>query len=558
MKTIEKTDRYFLQFVTDKQKIQFRPLLCYVLAFLCCFVLTGFAAQRVMKPLPHYALPLSSGFMRLGAWLPSALYRASDVSTSLLASSYIEMFLFISLAFAVYAGMALLTWRTANAANMRIVTSFIWLGAAATGLLLICIPVLLSQDLFVYADYGHAIVAHGANPFFVPPAAISHDTITSIDNWSFATSAYGPVWMYICTLVALVGGNHPTRYYVIFRLLAFACYLLNIVLVSNILRGCSPRTRTLGTLLYAWNPLVLIESCLGAHNDVALSTFMLLAVFLAQQAEQKNFSQLRNYSGPLLACTLAVLIKFTLLPLIVLFLLLLGCKTLGRVGGDWRMRWSLAVGNVCLAGLIFIAVSFVCYLPLWLGHGVPEIVKSFATPPSALWAENSFLRSIQDGLKVNGYPAATSPLYPLASVLSRRVFWDRISAGALACSLLVGGVFIWRAPTVHRLVLVLLASLCVLLVVTPWFYPWYVQWVVTLAAAALAGPLWRLGKTLLVFVLTFSASAMLTYLDPLFTPLGRSLDTRVFFIVGIPVLAALLAFWLMGRQKWGAKSEASF
>lgn len=557
MKTIEKTDRYFLQFAIDKQKFPFRSLLFHVLAFLCCFVLISFAAQRVMKPLPHYALPLSGGFMRLGAWLPFTLYSASDANTSLLASSYIEMFLFISLAFAVYAGMALLTWRSANSETMRTVTSFIWLGAVATGLLLVCIPVLLSQDLFVYADYGHAIVAYGANPFFVPPAAVSHDTITSIDNWSFATSAYGPVWMYICVLVALAGGNHPTDYYVIFRLLAFACYLLNIVLINNILRGCPPRTRTLGTLLYAWNPLVLIESCLGAHNDVVLSTCVLLAIFLAQRAEQKNFSQLRNYSSPLLACTLAVLIKFTLLPLIALFLLLLGCKTLGRVGG-WRTRWSLALGNVCLAGLIFVAVSFVCYLPLWLGHSVPEIVKSFATPPSALWAENSFLRSIQDGLKVNGYPAATSPFYPLTSLLSRRVFWDRMSAGALACSLLVGGFFIWRVPTVHRLVLVLLAALSVLLVVTPWFYPWYVQWLVTLAAAALAGPLWRSGKALLVFVLTFSASAMLTYLDPLFTPLGRSLDTRVFFTIGIPVLAALLAFWLMRRQKWEAKSEASF
>ncbi len=555
MKTIEKTDRSILQSVTNKPKNWL--LLLYILAFASCFVLVGFSAQRVMKPVSHYTLPFSNGFMRLGGWLQP--YHGTDAHTSLLAISYIEMFLFILCAFAIYTGGALLVWRYASATSMRVVTIFIWLGAVVVGLLLASMPVLLSQDLFVYADYGHVIVTYRANPFFVSPAAVSHDIITSIDNWSFATSAYGPVWMYICTLVALIGGNHPGLYYAIFRLLAFACYLLNIALVSNILRisGCSPRTRALGMLLYAWNPLVLFESCSAAHNDAVVDTFMLLAIFLALRAEQKNFSQLRNYSAPLLACTLAVLIKFTLLPLVALFLLVLGCKTLERRGGAWWTRWSVAIGNMCLAGLIFILLSLVCYLPLWLGHSISEIVKSFSTPPSALWAENSFLRSIQDGLKANGYPTPTSPLYLPASVLSQRSVWDRISAGVLACILLGGAVSIWRVPTVQRLVLVLLAALCGLLVVTPWFYPWYVQWIVALAVAALAGRLRRLGKALLVFVFTFSASAMLTYLDPVFTPLGRSFDTRVFFTIGIPVLAALLAFWLAGPQARGNKDEVA-
>lgn len=560
MKTIEKAEESISQLVAAKQKISLWLLLLCVLAFLCCFILTGFAAQRVMKPLSHYTLPFSIGFMHLGAWLPTVLYSTHDAHTALQATSYIEMFLFIALIFAVYAGTALLIWRYASATSMLVITMFIWLGAVAVGLLLVSMPVLLSQDLFVYADYGHMIVAYGANPFFVPPAAISHDTITSIDNWSFATSAYGPVWMYICALVALVGGNHPGRYYVIFRLLAFACYLLNVGLVSSILRvaGCSPRRRAPGMLLYAWNPLVLLESCLGAHNDVLVDTFLLLAVFLALRVEQKNFSTLRNYYGPLLACSLAVLVKFTLLPLVALFLLFLLCRTLERqVGSVFWVRWGISLGNVCLAGIIFVMLSLVCYLPLWLGHSIPAIAKSFSTPPSAVWAENSFLRSLQDGLKVNGYPAPTSPLYSLASVLSQRVIWDRISAGALACTLLVGAFFIWRLPTVHRLVLVLLAALCVLLVVTPWFYPWYVMWIVALAAAALAGPLRHLGSALLAFVLTFSASALLTYLDPVFTPLGRSLDMRVLFTVGIPVLAALMMFWLTGLKKWGKGSEVS-
>ena len=549
MKTIEKAEKNISKSAVGEQKMRSWLLLFCVFAFLCCFALTGFAAQRMMKPLTHYTLPFSASFTRLGSWLPTMLYSSPNASTSQQATTYIEMFLFIALTFVVYAGTALLVWRYASATRMRAVTISIWLGAVAVGLLLVSMPVLLSQDLFVYADYGHLLVAYHANPFFVAPAAISHDTITSIDNWSFATSAYGPVWMYICALVALVGGNHPGRYYAIFRLLAFTCYLLNVGLISNILRGCRPRTRALGTLLYAWNPLVLLESCLGAHNDVLVDTFMLLAVFLALRVEREQFSRLRYFYGPLLACSLAVLVKFTVLPLIALFLLLLLRRTLEEQAGGLWMRWRAALGNVCLAGILFAMLSLACYLPLWLGHSIPEIAKSFSTPPSALWAENSFLRTIQDGLKVHGYPAPTSPLYAPASVLSQRGVWDRISAGALACTLLVGAFSFWRVPTVHRLILVSLASLSVLLVVTPWFYPWYVMWIVALAVAALAGPLQRLGRALLAFALTFSATALLTYLDPVFTPLGRSLDTRVLFIIGIPLLAALCVFLRTGCKK---------
>ncbi|GAC1360590.1 MAG: hypothetical protein NVS2B12_07280 [Ktedonobacteraceae bacterium] len=506
-----------------------------------------------MKPPQHYTLPLSARFMRLGTLLPTALYSSPDAHTALLATSYIEMFIFIALAFVVYACAALLIGRRDSMGTGRSVSGFIWLGTVAAGLVLMSMPVLLSQDVFVYADYGHSIVAHGANPFFVAPEAVSHDLITKVDNWGFATSAYGPVWMYICALFALVGGDHPGYYYVLFRCFAFACHLLNILLVNTILRasGSSPRMRAVGTLLYAWNPLLLLESCLGAHNDVLVNTFVLLGVYLALRAERQDFARPRNYVGPLLVGSLAVLVKFTMLPLVALFLVLLGCKTLERTTDSGRRRWLAAMGNVCLAGVIFIVFALVCYLPLWLGHSVSEIVKSFSTPPSAVWAENSFLRVIQEWLKANGRPAPNSPLFAPASLLSQRVVWDRISALALAGMLLVGAFSIWRRPGVHTLVRALLAALGVLLIVTPWFYPWYVQWLVALAVVLLARPLRRSSWALLAFTLTFSLSAMIIYLDPAFAPFGRVLDTRILVTTGLPVLAALLMFWIACKRDRG-------
>src|SRR5207248_2908470 len=114
------------------------------------------------------------------------------------------------------------------------------------------------------------IVVHHANPYFVAPSRFPQDPLTSYDDWKDATAAYGPVWLTICSLWTLVLGNSPLGYVLAFRLFALAAHLLNIWLVATILgkTGSSARTVTLGTLLYAWNPLVLQESSLGGHNDI--------------------------------------------------------------------------------------------------------------------------------------------------------------------------------------------------------------------------------------------------------------------------------------------------
>lgn len=93
----------------------------------------------------------------------------------------------------------------------------------------------------------------------------------------------------------------------------------------NIVRrpGRLPRASTLVTLLYVLNPLVLLESCLGAHNDIVMITLILLGILLCTRVEQGNATPFGNYLLPAITLTLAALIKFTSLTL----LLFLPCIT---------------------------------------------------------------------------------------------------------------------------------------------------------------------------------------------------------------------------------------
>jgi len=383
---------------------------------------------------------------------------------------------------------------------------------------------MLSRDIFVYVGYGRTIAAHHANPYFVAPVAFSQDPVTAYDDWTYTTAAYGPAWLAICALWTLLVGDAPLTYVITFRLFTLAAHLVNALLVAAFLRetGRSPRTVTLGVLLYAWNPLVLQESCLGAHNDTFMVTLMLLGILLCLRAEQQGFARPSHYLPPILAFTLAALVKFTAIPLIALYLVVLVRKTM-LLGNETKSatQWRPMLLKVLLATMFAGFVALVFYAPFWIGHNINEIAQSFSSPPSAHDSEHSLLRAIVEWIKTHGLPDHTSWAYTPLYELSRRKVWDVINYVTLFFVLLLSTIWIWRVPTTRTMVFAALAIFGALFIVTPWFFAWYVIWLVGLAIVCLPLSHEQFGRGLVAFTLTFSATAYLTYLFRGYPPLGE-------------------------------------
>ncbi len=521
-----------------------------MLAFIACILLCVTPLQRMVHTSLLAQFPLSRLLAGLGAWLPSDLHLAKQQQTSLISTNSSEFLLLIALLFAIYGLAALFVQRQAETAKNTGVLACIWVGAALAGLVFVATPAMLSHDLFVYADYGHTLVTHGTNLYFTPPAAVSHDALTQLDDWKLVTAAYGPFWLYICSLLALLLGNAPWHYILAFRLLGLVAHLLNALLVAKILRvaGCSRRTISLGTLLYAWNPLVLVESSLGAHNDIAMVTFILLGAFLCLRAEQKGLTQPGSYIPAVIALTLSALIKFTTAPLVFFFIVLLARKTLYSTSPDSEpsgqtpmLHWWRALLHICCAGLACVLTVLAFYLPFWAGHTLHEIVHSFSTPPSAIHSENSFHRALYEWIKLHGLPAHSSWLYLPLYFFGQHSVWNNLSALALGCSLIIGAIYLWHRPTTAVLILASLASLELLLVVTPWLFAWYVLWLVGLAAASLALPDNRFRRACVGFALTFSLSVFLTYYAYGDIHSSDYAQLEVVTMFGLP----LLVFWIL-------------
>jgi len=488
-------------------------------AFVFCFLVSVGVLHYINQLenlLPPY-VPYGNQLTILGL---KVLHKIGQITQSplQLAGSNIVFTVITSIEFAIYILAALLIRRQSSEQALRRSLIFIWLGVIGAGCILLITPALISRDLFVYAGYGRSIIAHHVNPYFVAPAKFPLDPITPWDDWRNATAAYGPLWLVVCSLVSLVGGGSLTRYILLFRFLGFAIHLINALLVMLILRtmGRSARTVTIGTLLYAWNPLVILEGCLSGHNDLFMITFMLLGILLCVRAEQRGFTRPVYYLLPGIAFTLATLVKFTALPLIALYLVLLARKTLYPIMSEantaMRLQWKAALIKVCATAVTIGLVVVLFYGPFFIGHSIPDIVNSFASPPSSSQAEHSMLGIIVEWGTMYGTPTPGSWSYPLIQALSSHRVWNDINIVVILAGLVIGAIWLWRKPETRTLIFAAILTLGGLLIVTTWFFPWYVTWLVPLAAVAMPTVNERAGRTLFTFALTFSASARLLYL----------------------------------------------
>lgn len=340
------------------------------------------------------------------------------------------------------------------------------------GLPLFVLPRLLSSDVYSYTMYGRISAIYGASPMFVPPATFPTDPLLKyMTAWRDSPSYYGPVWLLFShglTLVVNLLGQTPWLYVCAYKLTAIGLHVVNAVLIWGLLGRWKPAQQTWGTLLYAWNPLALIEFAGSGHNDALQITCLLLAFWAAQSGSW------RRATAKLSVAALIKYIPALLLPLYAILLV--------RERATWRARLSV-LGQA--AGLsILIAVLLIA--PFWVRNGQ---ISTILSSPTVDAATNSLA-----SLAVDALPRSSAQ----DEIIIRAALWG--GRAILAAAWLVAAVVLWRRPTFERLVA---ASFWVLLFFvlfgTMWFEPWYATW--PLALAALLD--WRpAGRTIIVFTAT--------------------------------------------------------
>src|SRR5262249_32773300 len=156
------------------------------------------------------------------------------------------------------------------------------------------------------------------------------------------------------------------------KLLGLGAHLANAALIWAILGRLAPERRLLGTLLYAWNPLCLLEFCASAHNDAMMLTLALAGIYCL----------VREWEILALICFgLSISVKYVWLALVPLYLVWVARRVLATPGiatpgiatpmiarwrdwEGWAPAWTAARAVLWRAGVV-VAVLALTAAPFW-------------------------------------------------------------------------------------------------------------------------------------------------------------------------------------------------
>ncbi|MBI3559146.1 hypothetical protein HY085_02005 [Candidatus Gottesmanbacteria bacterium] len=140
-----------------------------------------------------------------------------------------------------------------------------------------------SHDLFNSMFYPRIIFEHNANPYQVTALMYPEDLWTRFMHWTHNTYQWGPVYLILTVPFYLLGLGKFVLTLFWFKLMSVLIYL-----------GCSyfvyRLAKTRGLVLFAFNPLIIIEGIITGHLDLVMLFFALMAIyFLSKEENIKSY-----------------------------------------------------------------------------------------------------------------------------------------------------------------------------------------------------------------------------------------------------------------------------
>jgi hypothetical protein len=234
-------------------------------------------------------------------------------------------------------------------------------GALVFGITLLFLPGLFSDDVFSYIFSGRILSIYHLDPLNTAPFQFPGDPyLRWVISGRAAPNIYGPFWLCISSLLVGISASlnaGPAITLLLFKGVMLLSHLCNCLLLWLILGRVAPQHRLLGTLLYAWNPLALLELAGMGHYEGVLLTLFLLAVFVYVWG-RKHAGRRWYEIGVLVIFGIAAgtnLVTLLITPLFVWFTL----RT--------ENNMARAVRAFCWRMGIVLACMTLIYLPFWRG-----------------------------------------------------------------------------------------------------------------------------------------------------------------------------------------------
>jgi hypothetical protein len=183
-----------------------------------------------------------------------------------------------------------------------------------------------SYDLFNYIFDARIVSVYHLNPYFYKATDFGSDPMLNFMRWTQRTYPYGPSWLILTVPLTFIGMNYFLPTFFLFKFLMGLAFLGSCYLIYKISAKLFPENKIFNLVFFAFNPLVLIECLVSAHNDIPMIFFILLSIYLFIQ-KKKVLSWVSNL--------FSIGVKFSTGALLPLFILAEFMERTGR-----KINWE--------------------------------------------------------------------------------------------------------------------------------------------------------------------------------------------------------------------------
>ncbi len=148
-------------------------------------------------------------------------------------------------------------------------------------ILLFSYPAMLSYDIFNYIATSKVLFFYQENPYIIMPIEFVGDPLLSFTHAANKIALYGPSWILMSGIPFLFGFSNFILILFNFKLLISLFYIGTIFLIWKM------TNRLVSIGLFAFNPLVVLETLVSGHNDIVMIFFALLSFILLMKNKIK-------------------------------------------------------------------------------------------------------------------------------------------------------------------------------------------------------------------------------------------------------------------------------
>jgi len=300
-----------------------------------------------------------------------------------------------------------------------------------------------SGDIFAYINLGRVHAVYGQNPYLIPYNTLESDIFRNVfqNPWLSQATPYGPAFLLLSGFFARIAGDRLLINIFLFKGLFTIVHIITIFLVKKLTNSKE------AVFLYAWNPLIIFEISVNAHND-GLIVFLILLSILIIRKSHTFFNSLTAWSL-LVASILTKIYSLVLVPVFYFYLMSKVKKLKGKI-----------LLTLFLAGLT-ILMFVIFYTPFWqngeiFGSYINLIkLNHIIVSPAILLATSVF------------YTLGFKNYFYLGKLLGK------LSFSVVFLYLLIKDKFLMDASYNRFLGLLMVVLGIFLLTSMDWFVPWY-------------------------------------------------------------------------------------